>query len=198
VLVLKTITSSAVFGFLLLAVFGVTGVWATESPRDLVQAYRIWKLTDALGLSEEQMPLFFSKIRQIDKLEAEFRAKEMEALKEIRHLLDKEEVRDADLQRAFEEYDEIRTRRWEEVSRLRREAAGMLTARQRCQFVSFEERFRANIKEMIGRVRELNRQGRLQEGGQGGPRRPGDPTPGRPDNPGPGGSQPRGSGRGRR
>jgi hypothetical protein len=198
VLALKAIISRAALGFLLLAVFGVTGVWATESPRDLVQAYRIWKLTDALGLSEEQMPLFFSKIRQIDKAEAEFRTRELEALKEIRYLLDKEDVRDADLERAFTEYDAIRTRRQEEISRLRREAAGMLTPRQRCQFASFEERFKANIKEMIGRVRELNRQGRLQQGGQGGPGRPGDSGSGRSGEPGSGRSQPRGSGRGRR
>jgi hypothetical protein len=199
---LKTIASRAVLACLLLVVLGAVGVWATENPRELIQAYRIWKLTDALGLSEEQMPLFFAKIKLIDRRDAELRGEELKALDEIRHLLGKEGVSDSDLQRAFAAYDEIRTRRMQELAGLRREAAGLLSARQRCEYVVFEERFKANIKEMIGRVREINKQGALQGrspgAGEGESGRPADPGAGRPADPGAGRSAPQGTGRGRR
>jgi hypothetical protein len=199
---LKTIASRAVLASLLLVVLGAVGVWATENPRELIQAYRIWKLTDALGLSEEQMPLFFAKIKLIDRRDAELRGEELKALDEIRHLLGKEGVSDSDLQRAFAAYDEIRTRRMQELAGLRREAAGLLSARQRCEYVVFEERFKANIKEMIGRVREINKQGALQGrspgAGEGESGRPADPGAGRPSDPGAGRSAPQGTGRGRR
>ncbi len=182
---------------LLLVIVAVGGIWATESPRDFIQAYRIWKLTDALELSEEQMPEFFTKLRAIDRRESELRKQEHEAIRDIAGLLDREDVDDAELEKAFGRYDEIRTQHWEEMGRLRQEAVGMLSVKQRCQYVVFEQRFRSHMKDIITRVRGMDRRKWIEEGGEFGP--PGG-FEGRDDADGfgPGRSRPEGSGRGRR
>jgi hypothetical protein len=165
---------------------------ATQDPRDLVEAYRVWKLTEALDLSEEQMPLFFSKIRQIDKLDAEHRKEEIRALREIGRLLETGDASDADLDRALREYEDLRRRHLEEVRTVRQEAAQLLSIRQRCQYVVFEERFKTHLRDMIGRVREIRGQRGLEGGGE--MMRPDDP--GRSGGVGRGGSQRSGGGSG--
>ena len=138
----------------------------TKNPRDLIEAYRVWKLTESLDLSEEQMPVFFSKLREIDKRDADFRREELNALRHISNLLEKGDAGDADLDRALQEYEEVRRRHLEEVREIRREATDLLTVRQRCQYLVFEERFKTHLKNMIGRVRELRGQRGLNEGGE--------------------------------
>lgn len=164
----------------------------TQNPRDLIEAYRVWKLTDALDLSEEQMPIFFAKLREIDKQDAELRQEELRALRHIAELVDKQNVEEAELRKALRSYEDLRKRHLEEVDRIRQEAAQLLTLRQRCQYVVFEERFKTHLKNMIGRVREIRRQQGRDRGGEF--ERPDDF--GERGGLGPGGSQRGGSGGG--
>jgi hypothetical protein len=138
----------------------------TKNPRDLIEAYRVWKLTESLDLSEEQMPVFFSRLREIDKQDADFRREELKALGHISNLLERGDADDADLDRALQRYEDVRRRHLEEVRKSRREAAELLTVRQRCQYLVFEERFKTHLKNMIGRVRELRGQQGLDRGGE--------------------------------
>lgn len=137
-----------------------------KSPRDLIEAYRIWKLTEVLDLSEEQMPLFFAKLRSIEESEAVLREEEHKAVREIASLLERKEVGDGQLERALARLEEMRTKHFDEVRKLRRDAASMLSVRQRCQFVVFEERFRSELREMIGRVREMRGGRSMEDGGE--------------------------------
>ncbi len=164
----------------------------TENPRDLIEAYRVWKLTDALDLSEEQMPVFFAKLREMDKQDAELRQEELKALRHIAELVDRQNVEEAELRKALRSYEDLRKRHLEEVGRIRQEAAELLTLRQRCQYVVFEERFKTHLRNMIGRVREIRRQQGLDRRGEFG--RPDDF--GERGSLGPGGSQRGGSGSG--
>lgn len=138
----------------------------TKNPRDLIEAYRVWKLTESLDLSEEQMPVFFSRLRDIDKQDADFRQEELKALGHISDLLERKDTDDADLDRALQRYEDVRRRHLEDVRKSRREAAELLTVRQRCQYLVFEERFKIHLKNMIGRVRELRGQQGLDRGGE--------------------------------
>jgi molecular chaperone GrpE (heat shock protein) len=131
------------------------GVWARESPRDIIEAYRVWKLTEALDLSEEQMPVFFARLRKVEETSAEFKQEEHKALRKIGRLLEEKDAHEADLARALAEYEELRREHRKEAARLRSEAVALLNVRQRCQHAVFEERFRSELREMISRVKEM-------------------------------------------
>ena len=157
--------------------------------RDIIEAYRVWKLTDVLDLSEDDMAVFFSRVRKVGEAEESHRQAEREAVREIDDLL-KSGASDAEIEKALGEYEQMRARHWNETQRLREEAASMLSLKQRAQYAVFEERFRAEIRKMIGEVRGgrsatggspggsegLPRQGESQgkrqgQGGSGGGRR---------------------------
>ncbi len=155
--------------FIVLALLLATPALSGKSPREAVEAYRIWKLTQMLDLSDEQMPVFFTKLREVDEREAALRRAELDALKDIKHLLAMDNVSEEQLETALAKYDEARKRRIDEVRKLRSDLMEMLTPRQRCQYVLFEERFRQDLREIVERARALKRSGRVPgPGGDGG------------------------------
>jgi hypothetical protein len=123
-----------------------------QRARDVIDAYRVWKLTDVLDLSEEDMPVFFSRVKKIGEAEAQHREAEREAVRQIDDLL-RGGAGEGELRTALREYEEMRVAHWNEIQRLREGAASMLSLEQRCQYTVFEERFRAEIRSMIEDVR---------------------------------------------
>jgi uncharacterized membrane protein YgcG len=135
------------------------------SPREMVYAYKVWKLTDLLDLSDEQMPVFFAKLKAIDDKEAEITQGEREAAMEIGRLLTESNATDDELAQALRQLEDARAKRVAELETLRRDALSTLNVRQRCNYVVFEDRFRDEMRQMIGRAREI-RQGE-RSGGRG-------------------------------
>lgn len=124
-----------------------------QRARDIIDAYRVWKLTDVLDLSEDDMPVFFSRVKKIGEAEAEHREAEREAVRRIDDLL-RRGAEEGELRAALREYEQMRISHWNQIQRLREDAASMLSLKQRCQYAVFEERFRAEIRSMIQDVRK--------------------------------------------
>jgi parvulin-like peptidyl-prolyl isomerase len=139
--------------------FGADG----DNVRDLVQAYRVWKLTDVLDLSEDQMPVFFARIKEIDNLEADLLQEQREVVKRLKDILDEREIDQRKLDQALEDYRTLRQRRIEDVGRLRDDAEMMLSAEQRARFIVFDQEFRSDIRNIIEKARDLERQRRMDE-----------------------------------
>ena len=158
-----------------LAITVQAAITSAEDVRELVHAYRVWKLTDVLDLSEEQMPAFYSKLREIDGLEAELLEDQREVVKRLGDILAEERIDEQKLREALDEHRAIRLKRIEEVGRLRDEAEMMLNARQRARYVVFDQEFRSDIRNIIQKARDLERMRRMDErldmqgGGMGSP-----------------------------
>ena len=148
---IRTVVILLVVG-LLLAASAPVNAQDERRAKDIIDAYRVWKLTDVLDLSEEDMPVFFSRVKRIGEAEAEHRQAEREAVKRIGHLLEGG-AGEAELRAALGEYEKMRVAHWNEIQSLREDAASMLTLEQRCEYTVFEERFRAEIRSMIEDVR---------------------------------------------
>ncbi len=136
---------------------------SAENVRDLVHAYRVWKLTDVLELSEEQMPVFYSKLKEIDRLEAELLENQREVVKRLADILDDKEIDQEKLNEALAEHRALRQKRLEEVGRLRDEAETMLSAEQRARYLVFDQEFRSDLRNIIQKARDLERQRRMDE-----------------------------------
>ena len=173
---------------------GLTPASAGEperSPREMVYAYKVWKLTDLLNLSDEQMPVFFSKLKKIDDLEVEENQAERDAAGRLGRLLESGNASDEELARALKAYEDLRASRASELLAARRDALSVLTMRQRCNYVVFEDRFRDEMRQMIGRAKELRGGGAgagyRGEGGSGRDDQSGGSDRGRGDSGGSGG-----------
>jgi uncharacterized membrane protein len=180
---------------LLAALAGIDGAEAQTRPRDMIHAYRVWKLTEILELSEEDMPVFFSRLKDLDDKEAELVREEQKGIREIADLLAREDADENDLRQALDRHRQKRAQLLDEIRDLKENALSVLNTRQRCQYVVFEHRFRTELRDMIDRAKEMGR------GGSEGTERTGrDEGFGRtdPGGRGAGGGMPGGSGRGRR
>jgi hypothetical protein len=154
---LVRITIAVLLANAVLACAGMEAVADDSKPGDMIHAYRVWKLTEVLDLSEETMPVFFSRLKDLDDKEAELVREEQEGVREIAELLRQDDASEGDLQRALDKHEAARANLMEETRNLRREALALLDTRQRCQYVVFEQRFRAELRDMIERARDLNR-----------------------------------------
>jgi len=180
---------------MVVVVVGGEGAEAQTRPKDMIHAYRVWKLTEVLDLSEEAMPVFFARLKDLDDKEAELIREEQKGIREIAELLEREDVGEEDLRRALDRHRQNRAQLLEEVRDLKEEALSVLDTRQRCKYMVFEHRFRAELRDVIERAREAG-SGRPEDTDRMGR----DEDFGRPDpgGRGVGGGTPGGSGRGRR
>lgn len=179
---MRRIGFAALLAALVMACWDATAVGEESRPRDMIHAYRVWKLADVLDLPEETMPVFFSRLKDLDEKEIELVRQEQKGIREIADLLRKEGVGEEELKLALERHEQARAKLMDEVRSLRKEALAMLDTRQRCNYVVFEHRFRAELREMIDRARAVGR-GRTERpgpesgfgggmpGGSGGPGR---------------------------
>ena len=146
-----------------LAITVPAAIASAEDVRELVHAYRVWKLTDVLELSEEQMPVFYSRLKDIDRMEAELLEDQREVVRRLADILDDEKVDERKLAEALDEHRAIRLKRIEEVGRLRDQAEMMLSAQQRARYVVFDQEFRSDIRNIIQKARDLERMRRMDE-----------------------------------
>ncbi len=192
---MKRIGVALLLAGMVIASAGIEGAEAQTKPRDMIHAYRVWKLTEVLDLSEEEMPVFFSRLKEMDDKEAELVREEQKGVRMIADLLQREDAGEEDLRRALDGNERRRAQLLEEIGNLKRQAMSMLDTRQKCKYVVFEHTFRAELRDMIDRARDLGRG--LDEGAD---RSGYDDDFGRPDpgGRGVGGGMSGGSGRGRR
>ncbi len=155
--------SLAGLGILVFGMLIAQPAQARESPEELLRAYRIWRLTEILDLPEDDLPVFFSKLRKIDESEAKFRKEERELIADMEEILRKGGS-DSKLEEKLREYERLRIKHWEELKRLREDALSMLSVKQRCQFIVFEDRMKNEIKRIISDIRRRRMIGRDFEG----------------------------------
>jgi len=134
--------------------------WKTSGdPREMIQVFRVWKLTGALDLSDEQIPGFVAKLERIDEKQREVFGEERKALDEMERLLADKNTADEDLAQALSKFEAARRSGAEELRAMREDAASGLSARQKCAYVVFESQFRQDMRQMMDRAR-MERRGR--------------------------------------
>lgn len=136
-----------------------------KDPRKMIESMRIWRLSEELNLSEDQLAKVLPKMKAMEETRREYRRRRQGILREIDEILnsgkpsDKEiEDRLAALQRAEEDFNAGN-------ERIRRELAGVLTPEQQGRLVVFEDKFEGEIRGLLSEYRERNR--RLLPSGPG-------------------------------
>jgi len=129
--------------------------WEKKEIREMLETLRIWKMTKALELTEEQSLKIFPKMREIENAREEAGKQKARILMDLQKLL-KEEKPDIDKVKeslnAIEKVDsELRSRE----ERLREELKTILSPLQQAKFYIFQKEFEEDVKRMIAEVRGL-------------------------------------------
>ncbi len=122
-----------------------------------MDAIRIWKLTEALELTEEQT-LTFLPLVQIHEREIREATKEMRVLVSKSAMLLKEgKISQKEVDKMIKAY----TSKQDEISKIKldflKSLSKYLTPKQQLLYVGFEARFRSELREYMKQDRKLNR-----------------------------------------
>jgi Spy/CpxP family protein refolding chaperone len=127
-------------------------------PIETIETIKIWKMTEALQLSEDQAIKLFPKLTRLAASRREFHRRQQTLREELAELLRQRPAREVEIKRKLEELDrsEIDFRSLERA--VRGELQSILSLEQQARLALFEERFEAEMRRTIYDLRQ-RRQG---------------------------------------
>ncbi|MCX7995857.1 MAG: hypothetical protein N3A65_08850 [candidate division WOR-3 bacterium] len=143
-----------VFPFLIL--FAQAGS-EDKDPREIIEKVRIYKLTEELDLTEEQMAKLFPKLKDMRKFESEFHRQRLELIHELKNLLEKK-VNDQEIVKVLDKFQELQRKRYEAHLKEIESIKQILTPVQQARFIIFQEEFEREIRDLIREVRKRRHQ----------------------------------------
>lgn len=124
-----------------------------KDPREIIEKVRIYKLTEALDLTEEQTTKFFPHLKEMRKTEQEIQKQRLELVQKLRDLI-KNNAPEQEIVNVLNKLQEIHKKRMvaqmKEIEDLRQ----ILTPIQQAKFMIFQENFEREIRELIRQVRK--------------------------------------------
>ncbi len=155
-----------------------------EEIRKKMEAVRIWRLTEELKLDEKTSARFLPLLSSIEQRRREIIKQEMEAMQELRGVLDSRSPDEKRLKTALERLEKGQRDMAELREKELKAARDNLTIEQQARYIIFVQEFQREMLGMINRAREggQNRSdgGEGMRGGKGRPGQGGPMMDGRP------------------
>ncbi len=123
-----------------------------KDPREIIEKVRIYKLTEELDLSEEQITKFFPRLKEMRKNEQEFHKQRNEIVQELKELL-KTKAEEEKIVKLLNKLQELQKKRVESQLKEAEEIRQILTPEQQARFIIFQEEFEREIRDMIREIR---------------------------------------------
>ncbi len=124
-----------------------------EDPHKLIEAIKIWKISEFLDLDEDQMIAFFPKLKKIEKHRRESFKERRSLLDKLKKQLDKSQS-DEKIKKTIDEVITFDREAKEREQELREEIMSVLTVTQQAKLLIFEERFEREIRNIIKEMRK--------------------------------------------
>ena len=124
----------------------------------MIETIKIWKMTEALDLSEDQAAKFFPKLTQLEAARREFQRRQHLLRDELAVLLRQRPSRDQDIKARLEELDRTEADFKGRERAVKAELRSILSLEQQARLTLFEERFEAEMRSTIQDLRQ-RRQG---------------------------------------
>ncbi|MBC8366068.1 periplasmic heavy metal sensor [bacterium] len=141
-------------------------------PREMIEAFRLFKLTEELELTEEQTTKIYPILAELNNSREESQKAMREKMKELRDLLDEEKVDDRSAAKLALEIHDMRYENHEAHHKVQTRIMDLLDDGQKAKFVLFDQMFERHLHNVKERMHD-------RRDGEG---RPGPPG-GHPDGP---------------
>lgn len=130
-----------------------------EKIREKIQLIKVWRLTEAVGLTPKQSEGFFPVYNEHRERLENFETEKREMLERIRSLTNDPNSPDDDISSAINDFMGHHRRMAEMHELFLTDISKILSIRQRGELVVFEEEFRKNMRRMIEDIRREFRGG---------------------------------------
>jgi len=125
-----------------------------NDPRAIIEKIRIYRLTKELDLTTEQAIEFFPRLNELQKIDKDFRAQQVEIIASLKELV-RGEAEDGEIQQSLSRYEALLKDKVERQLSKLKEIRGVLTPGQQAKYLIFQDEFERDIREMIKEVRKL-------------------------------------------
>jgi hypothetical protein len=134
-----------------------------EKVRERINTMKIWKLTEAVGLTSEQSEKFFPLYNKHQLAMDEIMNRRGEFIDKLDTLTNNSKASDQEIQKAMDDLKSIPRQINAELDRFYKEIAGVLPLRQQAKLAVFEDRFLQRLQEFARDVRRDKRGGRFND-----------------------------------
>lgn len=134
------------------------GSFGVGEGRRLIETIRIWKMTEALELTEDQAARLFPKMAQLEASRREFHVRQRALRDELAEILKQRPLRDQEIRARIEELDRAEADFRGRERAVRAELRSILSLEQQARLTLFEDRFEMEMRRTIQDLRQ-RRQG---------------------------------------
>ncbi len=131
-----------------------------ERIREQIETIRMWKLTEALNLSEEQSMRFFPLFNKWEREKRQLDEERNRLLDQLENILDQERPKEREIKSLLKRLEENQTRRAKGRKDFWLQVSEILTLKQRAEYLIFQRNFERRIREIIKNIREHRRERR--------------------------------------
>ncbi|MBN2170658.1 MAG: hypothetical protein JW819_04960 [Candidatus Krumholzibacteriota bacterium] len=151
------------------------GNWDQKPPREMVESFRLYKLTEYLELDESQTSQIFPRLAEMNNLTDEHRKLVREKMKELGEQVKAEKYGKA--ASLAEEIHRLRGEHQAAMHRMQGELMRLLSDEQKAKYMVFEQRFERHLQRMMHRAQtgDMPGPGGMGPRGNQGPNAPGFP-----------------------
>lgn len=126
--------------------------------RRLIETIKLWKMTEALELTEDQAARLFPRLTQLEASRREFHVRQRALRDELAELLRQRPLRDQDIRMRLEELDRSEVDFKGRERAVKADIRSILSLEQQARLTLFEDRFETEMRRTIQDLRQ-RRQG---------------------------------------
>jgi len=123
-----------------------------------IQTFRMWEMTKALDLTEEQAAKIFPALNRLEKEKAEINREIAKEIRGLRELLEEEKPDLNLIKNKLDRIKELKKQIQKKDNEIEKLIEENLTIEQQAKYIIFSIRFMRDLREKIDRARQLYRQ----------------------------------------
>ena len=127
-----------------------------EETSRLLEIIWIWKLVDELELKEDQLTEFIPRFKELSDLKGKYYRDRRESTSKIGKLL-KTDTSEDQFQEALAELRNLEIGFREKEKQLEKSLNSGLTIKQQAKFIVFQDSYRHDMRQLVGKLRELSK-----------------------------------------
>jgi Spy/CpxP family protein refolding chaperone len=125
--------------------------------RRLVETVKIWKMTEALNLDENQAAKLFPKLAQLESSRRQFQRQQRVLRDELSELLKQQPLRDQEVKAKLEQLERAEIDFREREQGIKGGLRTILSVEQQARLALFEDRFETEMRRAIQDLRQRHR-----------------------------------------
>ncbi|MDE2059255.1 MAG: hypothetical protein KGL31_10205 [candidate division NC10 bacterium] len=125
--------------------------------RRLIETIKIWKMTEALNLDEDQAAKLFPKLAQLEASRREFHWRQHVLRNELAELLKQRPLRDEEIKTKLDQLDRMETDFRGREQAIKGGLRSILNPEQQARLALFEDRFETEMRNVILDLRQRRR-----------------------------------------